>query len=354
MRILHVNHALALGGTEVMLLDLASGQKRLGHSVTICSMYGAGLLDEKAAEYGIPVVHLNSSHKLMSQIGKLTTYLREYPQDIIHSHWGVWLPAAIAGFLRKTPRVHTHHSNQQRRLFLEHRAASLLTTKVVVLTPEVDDYIKNWVGVPKRKIAVILNGIDGSRFAKVPDIEIEEIPSAATVVGMVARLSPPKDYSTFMRAAKLVLARFPDVHFVAAGDGPQRAQLEAERIQLGLENFHFLGNRLDVLSVFKRMTINVLATKNEGLSITLLEAMASGCVCVASDIPANRFALDGGNAGVLVPGLNPEAMAAAIERLLGDSELRDRFHQGAIERSKYFTAERMAKNYVKLYDEMTR
>lgn len=354
MRILHVNHTLALGGTEVMLLDLAAEQKRLGHTVTICSMYGPGLLDGKAAEYGIPVVHLNSPDKLTSKVGKLTAYMREHPQDIVHSHWGVWLPTAIAGFLRRTPRVHTHHSNQQRRLFLEHRTASLFTTKVVVLTPEVDDYIRKWVGVPKRKLAVILNGIDVFRFAEVPEIEIEGIPSTATIVGMVARLSPPKDYSTYMRAAKLVLLRFPDVHFVAVGDGAQRAQLEGERAQLELENFHFLGNRLDVPSVLKRMTINVLATKNEGLSMTLLEAMASGCACVASDIPANRFALDGGNAGLLVPGLNPEAMAAAIERLLVDSELRDKFHQGAMERSKYFTAERMAKNYVNLYGELTR
>jgi glycosyltransferase involved in cell wall biosynthesis len=354
LRILHVNHTLDLGGTEIMLLDLASGQKRLGHTVTICSMYGPGLLDGKAAEYGIPVVHLNSPNKLTTKVRNLAAYLREHPQDIVHSHWGVWLPTALAGFLRRTPRVHTHHANQRRRLFLEHRAASVFTTKVVVLTPEVDDYIRKWVSVPKRKIAVIPNGIDLSRFAEVPETALEGIPSGATVVGMVARLSPPKDYSTFMRAAKLVLLRFPDVQFVAVGDGPQRAQFEAERAQLELGNFHFLGNRLDVLSVFKRMTINVLATKNEGLSITLLEAMASGCACIASDIPANRFALDGGNAGLLVPGLNPEAMAAAIERLLVDSELRDKFHQRAMERSKYFTAERMAKDYINLYGELTR
>ena len=72
MRILHVNHTLDLGGTEIMLLDLASGQKRLGHSVAICSMYGPGLLDGKAAEYGIPVVHLNSPNKLTTKVRNLS------------------------------------------------------------------------------------------------------------------------------------------------------------------------------------------------------------------------------------------------------------------------------------------
>jgi glycosyltransferase involved in cell wall biosynthesis len=349
-----VNHTLDLGGTEIMLLDLANGQKRLGHNVTICSMYGPGLLDEKAREYGLTVVHLNSPNKLTSKVKLLTAYLDKHSQDIVHSHWGVWLPTAISGFLKRTPRVHTHHANQRRRLFVEHRAASIFTTKVVVLTPEVDDYIRQWVHVPKRKIAVIPNGIDLTRISGVRRVELDGIALESTVVGMVARLSPPKDYSTLMRAAKIVLNRFPDVHFVAVGDGPQRARFEAEKAQLDISNFHFLGNRLDVPSIMRRMTINVLATKNEGLSITLLEAMASGCACIASDIPANRFTLDDGSAGLLVPGQNPEELAAAIERLLVDAEQREKFHQRALERAQYFSAERMASDYINLYAQLVK
>ena len=348
MRILHVNHTLDLGGTEVMMLDLAREQKRLGESVTICSMYGPGLLDGKAAEYGLPVVHLNSASSLSAKVRSLTAYLSQYPQDIVHSHWGVWLPTAIAGFLKRVPRVHTHHSNQQRRLFLEHRVASFFTNKVVVLTPQVDDYIKKWVAVPKRKIVVIPNGIDFSRIEGAAQVDLESIPHGATVVGMVARLSPPKDYPTFISAAKLVLDRFPDVHFIAVGEGRMRPQFEAQVAQLGLKNFHFLGGRLDVPEVLQRMTIKVLATKNEGLPITLLEALASGCACIASDIPANRFTLDDGNSGLLVAGQDPPALAAAIERLLVDPDLRRRLKESASHRSQYFTAHRMAKDYVAL------
>jgi glycosyltransferase involved in cell wall biosynthesis len=348
LRILHVNHTLDLGGTEVMMLDLAKEQKKLGQSVTICSMYGPGLLDGKAAEYGLPVVHLNSRSSLSAKVKSLTTYLSQHPQDIVHSHWGVWLPTAIAGFLKRVPRVHTHHSNQQRRLFLEHRVASFFTNKVVVLTPQVDDYIKKWVAVPKRKIAVIPNGIDFSRVEGAARVELDSIPHGATVVGMVARLSPPKDYPTFISAAKLVLDRFPDVHFIAVGEGRMRPQFEAQVAQLGLKNFHFLGGRLDVPEVLQRMTIKVLATKNEGLPITLLEALASGCACIASDIPANRFTLDDGNSGLLVPGQDPPALAAAIERLLIDPDLRQKLKRSAAQRSQYFTAHRMAKDYVEL------
>ena len=352
MHVLHVNHTMDLGGTEIMLLDLAAEQKKLGHDVTICSMYGPGLLDGKAGEYGLPVVHLNSPNNLLAKVINLTAYLRKHQQDIVHSHWGVWLPTAIAGFISGTPCVHTHHSNQRRRLFMEHRFASLFTTKVVVLTPEVDDYIRKWVAVPQRKIVVIPNGISSSRIVGAPRVELDGIPAEAPMVGMVARLSPPKDYSTFIKAAKIVIERFPGVHFVAVGDGPQRLQFETEVTQLALRNFHFLGNRMDVPAILRRMTISVLATRNEGLSITLLEAMASGCACIASDIPGNRFALDNGNSGVLVSGNNSVALATAIGELLGDDGQRTRFCEKAKERSTYFSATRMAKDYIELYGQL--
>jgi len=348
LRILHVHHTFDLGGAEVMLLDLAVGQKKLGHAVTICSMYGPGLLDGKACDYGLPVVHLNSRRNLMAKVRLLTTFLREHPQDIVHSHWGVWLPTAISGFLKRTPCIHTHHGVRGRKFFLEDRVASLFTTMVVVLTPEVDDYIGKLVSVPRRKIRVIPNGIDLARIRGSQRVELDGIPPGAIVVGMVARLSPPKDYSTFMRAAKCVLERFPDVHFIAVGGGRQRAQLEAEKAQLAIQNFHFLGNRLDVPAILRRMTINVLATRHEGLSITLLEAMASGCSCVATDIPANRFALDNGNSGALVPGNDPAALAVAIEGLLADGDMRKKLHENALQRAQYFSAERMVKDYIGL------
>jgi len=354
LRILHVNHTLDLGGTEIMLLDLAAWQKRLGHTVTICSMYGPGLLDGRAYEYDLPVVHLNSSDNLIAKVRSLRAYLTRHPQDIVHSHWGVWLPTAISGFLERTPCIHTHHSNQRRRLFLEHRAASLFTTKVVVLTPEIDDYIGKWLGVPKRKIVVIPNGIDLARIREAQRVEFDGIDPGVTVVGMIARLSPPKDYSTFLRAAKIVLERFPEVHFIAVGDGPQHTALETERAQLGLLNFHFLGLRMDVPAILRRMSVNVLVTRNEGLSITLLEAMASGCPCIASDIPANRFALHEGDSGLLVPGNDAAALAAAIELLLADKVLCENLNERAMHHALYFSAERMAGDYLNLCDHLTK
>lgn len=139
------------------------------------------------------------------------------------------------------------------------------------------------------------------------------------------------------------------VHFDAVGDGPERPHFEAKKTELGIPNFHFLGNRLDIPAIMRRITINVLATRNEGLSIMLLEAMTAGSACIASDIPGNCFALDGRNSGTLVQGHEPTALAAAIERLLVDQAARQELIKGASERSKYFASERMATDYIDLY-----
>ncbi len=349
LRILHINHLLDLGGSEVMMLDLAREQKRAGHDVHIGSMYGEGALDGKARALGLPVHHLDSGPSLRAQVAAVRDHLRAHPADILHSHWGVWLPASLAAFSTRTPLVHTHHANQMRRLFPKHRVATMFTRRVVVLTPEIDEYIAKWVNVPRQKIRCIPNGIDLSRLAGAQPVEIDCVPTGATVVGMVARLSPPKDQITFIRAAKLLEAKFPDVHFVSIGDGVNRPLLEAEIKSLAASNFHLLGNRLDVPDLLRRVSIKVLATRNEGLPISLLEAMASGCACVATDIPPNRFTLQNGGAGMLVPGADPAALSRAMERLLTDPAERERLAAAGKAFAETLTSERMASAYLELY-----
>lgn len=349
LRIVHFNHSMDLGGSETMLLDLAVEQKRLGHSVTICVLGKSGLLDARTTELGLPLIHLNAPRGLWARVRLVSDFLKGKRFDIAHSHWGVWLPVAIAARLSGTCCVHTHHSNQRRSYAAQHRIAVKFTRRVVILTPQVDDYIKRWVGVPRRKLAVIPNGINPNRVLGASRVEVDGIPSDAPVIGMIARLSPPKDYSTFLRAAKIVLQNFPHAHFVAVGGGQMKDALEDERSKMGLANFHFLGHRLDAVSILHRLTINVLSTRNEGLSITLLEASIAGRASIASDIPANRFLFADGKAGLLVPGEDPQALAAAIELLLSDDTLRRSYEERARQRAEDFTSERMARDYLELY-----
>jgi glycosyltransferase involved in cell wall biosynthesis len=349
MRILHLHTHLSIGGVTTILIDLAAAQVRMGHEVTIATVSPKAPLDDWARSQGIEVANMGCGGTFRGRFQAIDQILRNRRFDVIHEHWEMWFVGAIAARRNRIPFVHTHHASPGRRYFLQHRLACLFTDKVVLLTPEADEYILKWVSPPRRKMELIPNGIQLDRLNKVTRIEVDGIPVDAPVVGMAARIEPQKDYGTFIRAAKLVNAWRPEVHFVAIGDGSQRKICENLVKMLGVANFHFLGNRNDTPAIFRRMNINVLSTHAEGLSISLLEAMASGCVCAATDIPSNRYALDEERAGLLFPDGNPEALASAIERLLSDQELADTLRAHAMERSKYFDSRRMAEDYIKLY-----
>jgi len=349
MKILHVNHCLSMGGAEVMLLDLAYEQQKLGHHVTICSMHGAGVLDEEARQLNLRLIHLNSSSSMAAQFGAIRNLFKSEDFDIVHMHWGVWLPVAMASRLSRIPCIYTNHSNHSRRTFLLHRLAAKLTTKIVVLTSNPENYMQFWVGVPMSKVEVIPNGVDVLKFSNANPTKIDGIPEDAAVVGMVARMAPPKDYRTFIHSAKLVQNKFPHVHFVAIGDGPERRQNEDLVKLTGVSAFHFLGTRSDVYSLLRRMKINVLSTRDEGFGITLIESMASGCAVVASDIPPVRFVLDNGKCGRLVPPGDVAALAQSIITLLEDDSLRTRLVSAGKERVKEFSSQRMTERYINLY-----
>lgn len=349
MKIVHVQNCLALGGADILVIELATQQLALGHDVAICTLGGDGPLDAAARANGLRVDHLDAGRSLLRQVRALYSYFKSTQPDAVNSHWRAWLPTALATAARRIPYVHTHHGNSSRREALKDRVGALLTDKVVSLAPETDRYLTVYAGVPQSKIVLIPNGVNLERFAASPRAEIEGIPEEAPVAGMVARLFPPKDYSTLLRAAKLLNQRMPGLHFVAVGDGAKRLELEEEMRTLGVVNFRFLGARQDVPAILRRLDVFVLSTRHEGHSLSLIEAMAAGCLPIASDIPPNRYSLEDGRSGILFETGNPAALAEAILRGLTDESLRALLVQASRERCAYFSSRRMATDYLALY-----
>ncbi len=163
-------------------------------------------------------------------------------------------------------------------------------------------------GLSPERVVVIENGVD-----------VSANPSKyQRVVGCVANLRPVKNVASLVRAAKLVLERFPDVRFEVAGDGEQRAELESLRDTLGLgERFVFRGSVADVPEFLRSVSIAVLPSLSEGMSNAVLEYMAAGKAVVATDVGANRRVL--GDTGVIVPSGDDVVLAVAICDLVADS-----------------------------------
>jgi glycosyltransferase involved in cell wall biosynthesis len=208
-------------------------------------------------------------------------------------------------------------------------------------------------GVPPEKLLTIHDGVDPGRFAgAAPALPgaLASLAPGSLVIGTVAALVGHKDYPNLLRAARRVLDRRSDVTFVALGDGPLRSALEAEAAQLNLgERFVFAGFRDDVGAWLRRFDVFVLASREEGLGSSLLDAQALGIPVAATRAGGIPDVVTDGENGLLVPVGDAEALGDALLRLADSAALRARLGQAGSLSVRRFSAEVMVEKYLSLY-----
>ncbi|NCT84002.1 MAG: glycosyltransferase [Comamonadaceae bacterium] len=179
-------------------------------------------------------------------------------------------------------------------------------------------------GLPADKTRAIPNGIDLARFAQA---------GGEREAGLVmsARFARQKDHATLLRALALLGSRHglrPRLQL--AGLGPLRERMQRLAARLGLAGqVVFLGHHGDMPALLRSQAIYVLATHFEGMPLALVEAMAAGCACIASDVIGVRGVIEDGVTGLLVPEGDAQALADALARLLRDPALTARLGAAA-------------------------
>jgi glycosyltransferase involved in cell wall biosynthesis len=161
------------------------------------------------------------------------------------------------------------------------------------------------------------------------------IPEDAPSVLFVGRLAPEKELPSLLGAFALVVRELPAARLVVVGDGPDRAALEARTRELALAgNVHFTGRcpPETVQAWLKASDVFALVSSNEGLSCSLLEAMATALPSIVSDIPANTQLIEDGVHGLVAPVGDEQALSRALVRLLADASLRQKFGAAARQR----------------------
>jgi L-malate glycosyltransferase len=206
--------------------------------------------------------------------------------------------------------------------FWAQRLVFRLCDRIVCNSRAAADYLRDRGRLDERKLAVIPNGLPDSAFEE----SIPALPKISGVlrVGMIARMNDPaKNHAAFLRIAAKIANKSPRVEFILIGDGPLRAGLEAEVRSLGLgDRVKLLGERHDVATVLASFDLSVLTSVSESLSNVIMESMAAGVPVVAARVGGNPELIEDGVSGLLVPSGNDDAFAAAIEKLVGDAELR--------------------------------
>jgi glycosyltransferase involved in cell wall biosynthesis len=254
--------------------------------------------------------------------------------DLVHAH-GALSPATIAlgGRLLRLPCLvtvlGTGPQGDLERLAgkpLGRTRARLLsrTASFVALSAEARRELLDF-GVPDQRIFNVPNGVDLGAFRPADSQTRRQLrqqlglPLDRFVAGFAGRLHPVKDVDTLLEAT----ARVPDLTLVVVGDGPERARLETKTHELGLqERVTFLGQSSRVHNVLRACDAFVLSSHGEGMSNALLEAMACGLPCLASESVGGAGELLGGGRGLLVANADAGAWASALTRVAGDAGMR--------------------------------
>lgn len=373
LRVLHVQKAHGLGGSERHIVDLGRALGAHGFGVRVLWLEAPGHpLDGLVAftrENRVPVARLPIGGHLDPGLPhRLAAFLREDPPDLLHLHL---LHATLYGVLAAhgphAPRLiaSRHGVEPYRRLpwfGLLQRQLDRRCARVLVPSEHLARFTARWDGTAREKIRVVPHGLPPACFAPADAAAREAVRAAwgarpeEIVFGAVARLHPSKDHATLLRAFAQVHRRNRATRLILVGDGPRRERLEAlARELLGEpepEPVRFLGEAVVDRRLYAGFDVAVLATRREGFGLAALEAMAAGLPLIASRVGAVPEIVSPEETGLLVePGSVP-MLAAALDRLASDPALRGALGGRAHAAARAFTVERMARAIGAIYREV--
>lgn len=352
MKIIHVITSLRTGGAEKLMVDLLPRLKAKGEDVELVVFDGIRTPFFEAFEKtGIPLHVLNTGKSVydIRNLIALRTYIKR--ADIIHTHnTAPQFFAAFANIGLGKKLITTEHNTSNRRRevamfkFID-RWMYRQYHKIICISDKAEVNLRQYLGLDTNpKIVTVYNGIDVSMFNV---CDLHERKFGLKSITMVAAFRDQKDQPTLIKAIALLPN---DYKLNLVGTGDQKLIAECKQLvkQLLLEQrVHFLGMRTDVPEILKASDVVVLSSHYEGLSLSSIEGMASGCPFIASDVDGLHEIVDG--YGILVPHENPLALADAIRRVAEDKEYAKQVADRCVERSRMFDISVMAEKYLLLY-----
>jgi len=365
IRILHCVDSLGRGGLENTLVNLIEhlGPPRFEHIV--CAVRRLGPHAERLQVGGVSVVCLDKDATgSRFQMRSLARVIRQFRPAIVHSRNWAAVEAVVAGrWAGGCAVVHSEHgiltdsiAGESWRKTCFRRLAYELADRVVSVSDQLRTLQAGRTRFPASKITVIHNGVDTSRFfpnAMIRNRMRQELALADDefCIGCVGNLFPIKDHMTLLAAIKELAASCQSWRLLLVGEGPERSRLEAfisgERWR---HRVQFIGSSPHVAELLQAMDVYVLPSLSEGISNSLLEAMATGLPVVVTATGGNPEVVVDGDSGLLFPVGGVGQLAETLKRLHAESERRGKFAQNALRRiHESFSLDAMVGKYADLY-----
>jgi len=313
-----------------------------------------------------PVLYLpfqDGFHPLLDarSIKLLTAELTKFKADLIHAHgFKAGFLGRLAAARKKIPVVVTIHNypawhcsnpiiNHVRALVEKNLQA--YTKKYITVSKGLEEMLVS-LGIDSKRIVTIYNGVPGKPFPEW--FNLTRPPAEPPTVGFLGRLVEQKGPDVFLYAIPKIKKQIPNARFVLAGDGPWYEKLTALAKALGVQqDVQFQGSIRSPELFYRSLHVLVVPSRSEGLSITALEAMSSGCPVIASRTGGLMEVVLHGQTGLLFPPGNSDRLAQAVCYLLSNPQLEEKLKGAARERvAKLFCQEKMLRKTEKLYDDI--
>lgn len=372
--IAHVIHRLDFGGLENGLVNLVNRlpHERYRHAIVCLSGFNPEYC-RRITRNDVEVVSLDKQPgKDVGVYWRMWRTLRRLRPQIVHTrNLGTvdmqWI-ALVAGVRHRVHGEHGWEASDPRGLNPRHlairRACRPVTHRYVPMSADIAAWLREAVGVDPSRIRQLYSGVDTQRFSpSLPHVG-SPLPYAGEVarsagegsltIGTIGRLDPVKNQAALIDAVAALRPRFPQLRLLIVGDGPLRDALRQHAIDAGLETaIEFAGARNDTPDLLRRMDLFVLPSINEGISNTILEAMATGLPVVAGRVGGNPELIVDGVTGALYDPAQPGALESALASYLVDpARCRAHGRAGRERVVQNFSLEAMVQRYLALYDEL--
>lgn len=376
--VLHVIFRLAVGGLENGLLNLINEmpKDRYRHVIVCYSDYTNFIKRLRGDDVEVFALHKKEGLDL-GVYKRFYSLVKQLKPDIVHTRNLGALEYAFIAKLAGVKVVHGEHgrgvtelSGEVKRYIYFRRSSRLVVDKYIALSRDLENWLVEKINLPHYKLSQIYNGVDADLFRVYktdlataqythPNSQGDNGLVEKFSIGTVGRLQSEKNQETLIRAFKYLLdscnhSNRYQLELLMVGDGPDRSKLESLVVKLGLKGcVRFMGSRDDIPRLLNQIDIFVLPSINEGISNTILEAMASGLPVVATAVGGNPELVVEGKTGYLVPSADPQSMAVAIQTYLEQPELISKHGLAGRKRvEETFSMAAMVNAYMKVYDEL--
>lgn len=360
--IAHIVHRLDYGGLENGLVNLINGLPVDSYRHVIICMTSASDFRQRIRRADVAVHELHKAPgKDPAAYLRLWRLLRQLRPAAVHTRNTGVLDCQVVARLAGVPRrIHGYHGwdmddltgTNPRRNRLR-RMCDPFVNHYVVVSRQIGSWLTGALGVAPARVTPICNGVDIERFRPAPHPRAAGTP---IVIGTVGRLQTVKNQILLVRACGLVLRQAPELsrawQLRLVGDGPERPALEAAIDAEGLRDVTAItGWNDEVPAALRGIDVFVLPSLNEGISNTILEAMATGLPVIATAVGGSPELVADNETGFLIPADDQAALADRLLRYLRSPDLAQVHGRAARQRAEQdFSIQRMLRDYARMYD----